>query len=223
MDCGRGDTAEAGANVQADVDLLNILKNVISVIVFSADSGHEVDERQKKYVDEDLANRLCLPLTQPLPLVNYRLVVVVRDLAALLDIILATTHGIRIRITLLCPKEACPVPEDKRYSLESCIQIPGPRDESPPEAIVASLSSQGPFHGIVTFGTEWATATAKVARELGLCPMSPNLVQRMLNKHTIRPMCGPVQVGTPEDYMETLEFLKDTFTHQVFSIGIHSY
>ncbi|KAK8018876.1 hypothetical protein PG991_008066 [Apiospora marii] len=142
------------------------------------------------------------------PLVNNRLVVAAQHCTGEVVDILATAYALGIRITLLCPLEECPIPEEDRAGLENYIYIPELQDESVSERIVTILASQGPFQGIANFVNAWAAMTAKIARELGLRSMSPNVVHRLLDKHTIRQFCrapsDTVRIDTQGEDLEDL-------------------
>ncbi|KAK8045483.1 hypothetical protein PG993_005507 [Apiospora rasikravindrae] len=210
---GRVSSANSGEAVEDDDDLSQashdfpkILKSVLHAFIFNP--YHFISEDNgagfKRFVDEDLANRLCLPLTMPSRLVNNRLAVVGQEWGdlELMHSILDSAHKLGVRVTIMGWQDECLDPVAKHEALEGYIQYPW-RDAW--QEIRDLLFSHGPFHGVISFNEYWMIDTAIVARELGLPTLSPNLVERLLDRRILRLFCpGPSDpVKLPrKDYSE---------------------
>ncbi|KAK8131705.1 hypothetical protein PG984_008143 [Apiospora sp. TS-2023a] len=207
-----------GECVRADNDFLEIVKNVAAVFTLKPEHipGRAVGEVHETSVEIDPANRVCLPLTLPSRLSKDRLVVVGGVPGGDMSPIIDAAYALGIRVTLVDFIEPPRISGEIGAAVESYIHIPAPTQGVPflpiAERIVASISSSGPFDGIVTFDEGMQGFTAIAARELGLRSMSPNLVQRLIDKQMTRRFCSDpvdtVRVDTPAYDPDALERLK---------------
>ncbi|KAK8013899.1 hypothetical protein PG990_007195 [Apiospora arundinis] len=172
----RGEPLEVDACSQPQLDLLKILKNVTDAFVVRPviTSKHTSTTVVQPVLDEDLANSLCVPPTLSSGMAHNRLVIAGTRNPTEMDTILRSAYALGIRVTLMGQGEESGIPTKEYAALEGYIDILlEPWEETVSDAIVRLMSSNGPYHGIITFEHLWGTAVAKAARILGLRYMMP--------------------------------------------------